>query len=332
MELERHIVFISDKVKDYMDSTLESKNLEMPSEHYFETLYNTIKEIDQTFTYYDSPKHFLNNIHMHKNDVVISTWSGKESRNRKALIPSICEAYNIPYVGADSYFQLIAADKFLCKRICDLFQIKSAKSVLIKNEDDFWLLDSLNFPIIVKPNFEGGSIGIFQNNVVDNKSEARQLCINLLQKFNPLIAEEYIDGYEVSICVAGITPKIDIFQVIQQKINNTAYFKHEIFGAEIKKINSYSRKLNIANNLVSKDVKDNIIRLYNSFGKIEVIRFDGRINSRGFYMLELTPDCSLNVSGSVSLAFKESGFNYKEMIKYLLFNSIKSWEDQNANM
>lgn len=157
------------------------------------------------------------------------------------------------------------------------------------------------------------------------------LCELLLENYSPIIAEEYLPGQEVSICIAGINKKIDVFQVMRQRIGNKTYFTHEIFGAEIKKINNASRVIEVANEILPYDEKIKILNLYNSLGKAEVMRIDGRINENEFRLIELTPDCSLNITGSVSLAFQNSGYTYTEMLELLITNSIKSWEDQNAN-
>lgn len=331
MNRATNIVFIADRVNDYKTATIQSTNLEFLSDGYFNALYNSLNEISNNVTYYQSPENFLKRIAQHKDAVVLSVWSGEKSRNRKALVPSICEAYNIPYVGADSYLHLISADKHLTKTVCSRFGINSARDVLISSSADFWLLNSLKYPIIIKPNMEGGSIGIFQENVVENIVDARKLCELLLENYSPIIAEEYLPGQEVIICIAGINKKIDVFQVMRQRIGNKTYFTHEIFGAEIKKINNASRVIEVANEILPYDEKIKILNLYNSLGKAEVMRIDGRINENEFRLIELTPDCSLNITGSVSLAFQNSGYTYTEMLELLITNSIKSWEDQNAN-
>lgn len=329
--MKKNIVLIADRVKDHSDTNLGSTTLEFIEDNYFNALFSALSEIDPNLTYYASPKIFLDNIHTHSNDVVLSVWSGEKSRNRKALVPSICEAHNIPYVGADSYVQIISADKHLCKRLCEKFDIPSANDVLISDYTDFWMLKKLNFPVIIKPNFEGGSIGIFDNNVVANLDEAEKVCKSLLKFYSPLIAEEYINGEEVSVCIAGINSHIDVFQIMRQRIGNKTFFTHEILSAEIKKKHDLPRIIEPANHILPIKEKEKLVDLFNHLGKAEVMRIDGRINDNKFYLIELTPDCSLNIAGSMSLAFKNAGYTYTEMLKKLFSNTINLWEDRNAN-
>lgn len=331
VNVDRRIVLIADRVENHNKTTLASTDLEFVEDDYFIPLYRALKSICPSLVCYETPKSFLDNISSHKNDIVLSVWSGEKSRSRKSLVPSICEAYNIPYVGADSYLHIISADKFLSKVICEKFGIFGAKGILISNADDIELIKSLSFPIVIKPNLEGGSIGIFQTNVVKDYEEAEKISKNLLKYYRPLIAEEYIIGSEVCICIAGVKNSIDVFQVMKQKIGSKDYFTHEILSAEIKKEHNKPRYIEAANDLLPHQEKEKVLNLYKSLGKVEVIRIDGRISNQKFHLIELTPDCSLNISGSISQAFYNTGYSYEQMLRVLISNAISSWEDQNAN-
>lgn len=331
MNTKKELVLIADRIDNHNESKINSTTLELVEDDYFFALYDAMQNITPNLVHYQSPYHFLENITKHRNSIVLSVWSGEKSRNRKALVPSICEAYNIPYVGADSYLHIISADKHLSKKICKPFGIESSKDIVISNEKQFSLLNTLSYPVIIKPNLEGGSIGIFQDNVVYNITDAKTVCNRLLKYFNPLIVEEYLPGEEVSICIAGIKGKIDVFQIMAQSIGNKSFFTSEILGAEVKKIDKSQRTIQAKNNLLPQEEKEKIASLYNSFGKAEIMRIDGRVKDNHFKLIELTPDCSLNIHGSVSQAFKNSGYTYSSAIEYLLKNALSSWEDQNAS-
>ena len=210
-----NIVLIADRVNNHDDATITSKTLEMVEDEYFNDIYNTLSSLTTKKIYhYMNPKIFLENIHKHKNDIVLSIWSGISSRNRKALVPSICEAYNIKYVGADTYTQIICQDKEMSKQICKKYGIKTANYQLIKDKDNLNLLNFLKYPIVIKPNFEGGSIGISQKNLVYNFNDAEKMTLFLLETFNqPILAEEFIYGEEISILIIGKKQKIDAKEI-----------------------------------------------------------------------------------------------------------------------
>lgn len=328
---KRSLVLISDRVSDYKDISIDNLKLEYANDRYFKNLYETMKSINPDVIHYSSPHDFLDNIKHHANSIVLSIWSGEKSENRRALVPSICEAYNIPYVGADAYLHIISSDKYLCKKMCDDYGIPSAKSIVLKSINCFDLLHCLKLPVVIKPNNEGGSIGILKNNLVDNIQNAKAVCTKMLKVFPTIIVEEYLPGYEVSVCITGLHGTIDLFEVMMQKISGNTYFTSEILSSEIKKHNKSTREIVPRNDLLSIEDKEKLSFLYNSFEKADVIRVDGRIYNNKFYLLELTPDCGLSIDGNMSNAFKNCGYSYKEMIEYLLNNAVKSWEYQNAN-
>lgn len=332
--LTKSLVFIADRIADHANATIESRSLEMLADTYFYQVQTALNKIAPSVTYYPSPDVFLDNITNHKNSLVLSLWSGTHLRSRRAIVPSICEAYGIAYIGADPYIQTVCADKHLSKILCSTYGIKTAEDVVLSSEYEFPMLSSLQFPVVVKPNFEGGSIGIFSENLADSYGDAVTVCRRLLPHFKQLLVEEYIAGEEVSVCVAGVGRKLDAFQVVRVAVDNKTFFEHDILGAETKKMGQAKRTRDIITERFPATEKGKIISLFESLGKVEVIRFDGRLNGNNFTVIELTPDCSLSATGSMSNAFLAEGYSYEEMLEILCQNAIRNQELEyrNANM
>lgn len=329
--LSKRVVLIADRIKDHNNATLQSNDLEVVADNYFIPLLHALKNISPQVIHYSSLTAFTRNIESHKNDVILSIWSGTGSRNRRILVPAICEANNIIYVGADAYLQGLAQDKDLSKLFLSKYGIKSPKSVLIYSYNDYNALERLKYPIIIKPNFEGGSIGIFNNNVVYSASDAALLSNELLQTYCPLLAEEYISGEEISFCISGTEQEIIVFEIIRQYINGNTYFNKEIMGAEYKKIFSEQQLWDNVTNQIPDKEKKQIIDLYFHLGKAELIRIDGRLNASGFYAIELSTDVGISVMSTMTQAFESAGYTYEEMLETIINNAIRSWEYQNAN-
>ncbi len=327
----KNIILIADRIHDFSNTDINSTNLECVEDSYFYAVYEALSKISEHVIHYNTPKVFLDNISKHSNDIVLTIWSGEASRNRKAIVPSICEAYNIPYVGADACLQIIAQDKHLCKHLYQKFNINCPKSILITTPRDYELLKFIKYPVVIKPNMEGGSIGIFNENLVYDSFAAVNICEKLIKKFCPLIAEEYIEGQEVSVCIAGVNNDIDIFEAIELSINGNNYFTNELFGAETKKIDPSNRQRRSITPAFPANERMKLLSFYKELGKAEVLRMDGRLNNNRFFMIELTPDCCLSSQSSMSIAFKTNGYTYEQMFRILLNNCIKAWEDQNAN-
>lgn len=318
-KLSQNIVLICDRVQSREGINIFSNNLEFTSNTYFNAISTALEKNANKVYYYETLDQFLNNIYKHKKDIVISAiWSGTKSRNRKALIASICEAYDITYLGADTYVQSVCQDKQLCKSLLDNSIIKVPKGLLFEqNSKNYEALNFLKFPVIIKPNLEGSSIGISDNSISDTFAEAVANIDRIINNFSPILAEEYIPGREISICCVGRN-KIELIEAVELQIDNENYFEHRVWGYESKKGGS----CNVSRKVVTSEIPIPIIEaakeLFLSLGKVDYMRIDGRLYNDNFYLIELTPDCSLHPDCFMYEAFKYNGYSYDEMICELL--------------
>ena len=133
-------------------------------------------------------------------DLVFNISEGFGSRNREGLVPSLLELYKIPFSGSDAYALSLTLNKLHTKLIAQYLGIPTPKFVLFSDHHDI-AISELLFPLVVKPNAEGGSMGVFK---VNNDSELRQRCQELFSKYGcEILCEEYIDGIEITAPVIG---------------------------------------------------------------------------------------------------------------------------------
>ena len=179
-------------------------------------------------------------------------------------------------------------------------------------------------PLIVKPNFGGGSNGISNNNLVYSYEEAQKLIVTLLEyQHLPVLVEEFIPGYEVEFIIFGNKKEIFLSSEIQIEVDGISYFDHQIWGYEAKKAGLHKNKLYPANHTPSEDIPK-LHALFQSFDKAEIMRVDCRINDNKLYILELSPDCYLGPTGGVAAAFRQHGIGYSEMFQKLIDNTLQS--------
>lgn len=314
-----NIVLICDRVSSRNGINLYSDNLEFTSNTYFSAIYKAIKECCSQVYFYEHPSEFIDNISKHKDDIVISAiWSGTKSRNRKCLIAAICEAYNIKYVGADAYVQSLCQDKQLSKILVEDTCIKAPRGVLFSPDYLYYdNLDFLNFPIIVKPNLEGSSIGISDNSIADTKEQAIQIISDIVNVFPSVLAEEYIPGREISICCVGRN-NVDLMEAVELQINGENYFEKRIWGYESKKGGKCKVTREVVTSQIPQPILDSAKKIFLSLGKVDYMRIDGRLYNDQFYLIEFTPDCSLHPDCFMYEAFKHNGYSYNEMIAALI--------------
>jgi D-alanine-D-alanine ligase len=319
------IIFVSDLVENHQNASIESLNLEFTEIEYFQDVHEVLSNIAIEVIHYESPKQLIENIQTHKDDIVISIWSGTSSRNRRALVPSICEAYNIKYVGADTYTSIVCQDKSLSHQYCRKYGVNVPDHIIIEKESDLVQIKYLDLPLVIKPNFEGGSIGISQSNLVSNYDEAIILARKLLLYFKDnIIAEKFIRGNEVSFILFGNRTKIKIAECIKLDLEtNEIDIKDTLYGLEIKKRGIYNEINSCITASIDKQLMQKLKKLFFGFYKADIIRIDGRIDeNNNFYCIELSPDVYLGKLSSIFKAFEYNGYSYKEMFVNLLDNSL----------
>lgn len=314
-----NVVLICDRVANRKGINIYSDNLEFTSNTYFNAISKALEKCSSQVYFYEQPSDFIDNISKHKNDIVISAiWSGTKSRNRKSLIAAICEAYNIKYIGADSYVQSICQDKQLSKILVDNTCIKAPRGVIFSTHNlNYSNLDFLNFPIVIKPNFEGSSIGISDNSIADTKEVAIQIIGDIVRVFPSVLAEEYIPGQEISICCVG-KHTVELMEAVELQIDNINYFKKQVWGYESKKGGKYTITRNVVTKHVPQIILNDAKKIFLSLDKVDYMRIDGRLYNNQFYLIEFTPDCSLHPDCFMYEAFKYNGYSYDEMIAALV--------------
>lgn len=315
------IVLIADVIDSHHKEDVFSKKLELVEKSYFNEMYTGLSSIDSVQVYYNIES-FVNNISKHTEDVVFSIWSGIESRNRRAFIPAICESHNIRYVGADAYTNTISQDKALSKLYCKKIGLNTPKYFLYNGINDIKGIKELSLPLVIKPNFEGGSIGISDRCVINDYAEAADYILKLNKIFGDILIEEFSKGKEVCFVISGLKGQVDFIQGVEiYHPNDSSFFDNEIFSLEIKKHSSVELLQKGFTPANSSELYYNLANVFKSLGKVEALRVDGKFFDREFQMLELSPDIHYGKTASFAVAHKVQNINYVEMLKKLINNA-----------
>ena len=124
--------------------------------------YQTIK--------FDPKKNSLSNIKKINPDVIFNALHGKDGEDGN--IQSFFEYLKIPYTHSGVLSSMISMDKYLSKKFFEKNKIKTPKYFYFEKKKGLEIdirekikKNKLNFPIVIKPNNEGSSIGvkIFKN-------------------------------------------------------------------------------------------------------------------------------------------------------------------------
>lgn len=322
-----NVLLVADLVDDHEGAKLDSMDLELVEDTYFRDLSDTLSQICNSVTHYPNPQMLMRNLHYHQHQdcVVFSVWSGQASRNRRALVPSICEAYGMRYVGADTYTNIICQDKAVSKKLIVDLGFSTPAWVLITSDADLRGIEALSTPLVVKPNYEGGSIGISSENLVHSHEKAVTLSKKLMALFEePILVEEFVPGREVCMCLFGDKNSTRFIEATEIFIKDDPQrLITDLWGYELKKQTGVRKGYRLVTQELSRETISRAERLFTVLEKVEVLRIDGRLNDEGvFSVIELTPDIHMGRNASFAKAFDYKGIDYQKMLEMILLNTL----------
>lgn len=142
-------------------------------------------------------------------DLVFATDEGILSRNREAIVPALLELAGIPCIGSDAYAMGLSQNKYHTKlaarqlglHVPDCLYVPHGQEKLEAYLHVGMKQNKLEFPVVVKPNCEGYSMGVGLARSPEELAE--QVRWNMEQYQDAVLCEAYIRGEEVYVPVVG---------------------------------------------------------------------------------------------------------------------------------
>lgn len=283
----------------------------------------TLKEAGYNVIDIGNQENFKEYILKQKNDVdiVFNMIEGYKSRNREGLIPAICEFFNIKYVGTDSFGMSLTLHKTQTKVFLNSLGIKTAKHFLfintihnISNLNNYLEENNISFPIIVKPNHEGSSMGV---TLVYDIKQAKQTIENLLKKYNQdILCEEYIYGREMSVPL--YQERIDVKVLGIAEFTDTSNEHIGIFTTKKKTHGFHLQKQpGISFELQNKIEQQSRI-VFNALKLKNYSRIDWIIKDNEPYFIEATPLPCFEPDNCFEWSLKEKNICFAQFFKTII--------------
>jgi len=125
-------------------------------------------------------------------------------------IQGLMEIMKIPYTGSGVLGSAIAINKILTKKILKCENVLTPRYAVLdidskKNPVGTGLFtgEKPSYPVIVKPNCEGSTIGV---NIVSNEGQLKHAIEDASKYDNKILIEKYISGRELTVSVIGKDP------------------------------------------------------------------------------------------------------------------------------
>jgi D-alanine-D-alanine ligase len=229
------------------------------------------------------------------------------------------------FTGSGSHGLLYAQDKGVAKKILQFHGIETpvfARS--FRGRLDF--SHDLEFPVIVKPAREDGSIGIEFNAVVSSIRELMERIDWLHANFDsPVLIEEYVEGREMYVGVLG-NDLPTALPVIELDLSKLPEGRPRIAGAEVK-WGKGTRAYKDTKSVVAEDLPDDTVALlhqtaiavYQALDLHDYARIDMRLRPDGrVAVIEANPNPWLASKAEFALAARKAGRTYTQLIEEIV--------------
>lgn len=217
-----------------MFPTQDSYDAEIEVEDRAKEVAEAVKKLGIEVKLTPGNQYLLTTLLVDKPDVVINlvdTLKGKDSL--QTSVPAALELSNIPYTGAGMEGLVIGNDRNLTKRLLIAYDIPTPAFQYIRRAGTA-IQEDLGLPLIIKLCGSGGSVGIDNKAVQESYKEAKRKVDKMLTTYKmPVIAEQFIDGPEITVCVFDDGVKNHVFmgqKVFRKKPDGKHYFtSHESY-------------------------------------------------------------------------------------------------------
>jgi D-alanine-D-alanine ligase len=240
-------------------------------------------------------------------------------------IAAFLELIGKRYTGSGTHGLMLAQDKALAKKIFAFHGIHTPVfAQCYRGRLDF--SHDLQFPVIVKPAREDGSIGIEFSAVVSSIRELMERMDWLHTHFDsPVLIEEYIDGRELYVGILG-NDKPEALPIVELDLSKLPDGTPRIAAAEVKwgkGTKAYRDTKSIIPSDMSEEtvltVQHTAVAAYQALELRDYGRVDMRLQPDGrVHVIEVNPNPWLSSRAELAMAARKSGRTYPELVEEIV--------------
>jgi len=253
-------------------------------------------------------------------DVAVNALHGAYGED--GTVQKLLGHFNIPYTGSGPFSSALGMNKIMSKDIFNRFGIKTPLHVAArKDENENELLVKINenllFPIIIKPNNSGSSLGI---SFVDNIRNIKKALEESFAHSPKVLVEEYIDGKEATCGVIEGFRGEDFYKLSPMEITTPLFLdydsKYTDQDSKYKVRGSFSEE-------ERKQVQDAAASVHQILGLRHYSRSDFILHpKRGLFCLEANTLPELSHRSAFIKSLEAAGGNIKEFLSHLLSKTL----------
>lgn len=213
--------------------------------------------------------------------------------------PVLCDLLGLNYSDSTPFTVALMRNKYFSKETVKSLKYKVPDGILIDRYTDKQKAISKikQYPVIVKPNSEGSSVGITDDSVIFSENDLLTKVCNLSTQFEEVLVEQYITGADSTVLIFGNPGNYEMVEALVYQTGGSLN--------QSKAIRSLTNKASHGSDRflmeyyypaeIVQHIKDESIHIFEHFGARDRARIDYRITDKGdIYFLEINADPSIS--------------------------------------
>lgn len=294
---------------------------EFDSELTIDNIYNVLSKKYEVKKF-EADKYFkwIHELNQYHPDLVFNICEGYNGPARESVYGAILEQFKYNYSGPDSTNLLMCHNKFLIKNLLNGY-IDCPKGYSVSEKSDIDLLKNIKFPVIVKLNSEGSSMGMDEKSIVNSYNELKKQVFFLLERYDRnVLIEEYIDGQDYSVIyVEGIGALGPC----------TVNCDSEFYNYEMKTVKDDTVDIQTAKGEF-KSLKNIVLTIAKKLDIKGYAKIDFRKKDDKYYLIEVNSQVSFHPRGEFITCAKTDGYSFDDIINYIVQRALAAGCKKNS--
>lgn len=254
-----------------------------------------------------------------KVDVAFNALHGEFGED--GIVQGLLEFYKTPYTGSDLLSSALAINKARSRQLFKLTGLNSPRSILLKKNGEyqttvnFFINRITSFPIVVKPNGRGSSLGV---SIIGDQEHLEDAIKAAFDFDDEVLLEEYIKGEEIAVSVLDGYRKKKHFALPPTHILPSEVFG--FFSYDAKYLPGASREItpaSLSRNLTNK-VREAALKAHAALGCRGYSRTDMIVKDNIVYVLETNTLPGLTDTSLLPQQAEAAGLSFSKLLDLIL--------------
>ena len=247
-------------------------------------------------------------------DLMLNLLHGGDGEN--GAVQGLLDCMGIRYYGSEVLSSAVCMSKNVSKTLMRAYSIPVAEDIFVKKDrslEDIEI-EKMGFPVIVKPNCGGSSIGIY---VAENYEELKDAFEKIRDMGDDILIEKYIKGNEITCCVIKTDDKLNVLPILDIQTDGKIFGYNEKYDRKNARVR-FSELPEFQKTMIKEIAKKTFdILECDDFAAVDMI-----VKEEQVYVIEVNTIPGLTKNSLLTQAVEVSGTAFKKFINMTVSNIL----------